>query len=82
MKTLLETLSALSKDKMLHFFYGSLFSFVAIHFMDGRLAVLAIFVLAVLKELYDMKKTGFSVADIAFTTVPAILYLGVLNICQ
>jgi hypothetical protein len=79
MKTLLETLSSLPKDKMLHFFYGSLFSFVAIHFMEGRLAVLATFLLAV-KELYDIKKTGFSFVDIAFTTVPAILYLGVLNI--
>ena len=68
------------KSKMLHFFYGSLFSFVAIHFLEGRMAVLATFVLAVLKELYDIKKTGFSFVDIAFTTVPAILYLGVLNI--
>ncbi len=80
MKRIIETLAALAKDKMLHFFYGSLFSFVAIHFLEGRLAVLATFVLAVLKELYDIKKTGFSPADIAFTTVPAILYLGVLNI--
>jgi len=80
MKTIIETLAALPKDKMLHFFYGSLFSFVAIHFLEGRMAVLATFVLAVLKELYDMKKTGFSIADIAFTTIPAILYLGVLNI--
>jgi len=82
MKELLKKLASIPNDKLLHFFYGSLFSFVAIHFLEGRLAVLAIFVLAVLKELYDMKKTGFSVADIAFTTVPAILYLGVLNICQ
>ena len=80
MSKLFEVLAALPKDKMLHFFYGSLFSFVAIHFLEGRLAVLATFVLAVLKELYDMKKTGFSFVDIAFTTVPAILYLGVLNI--
>ena len=80
MKTIIEILASLPKDKMLHFFYGSLFSFVAIHFLEGRIAVLATFVLAVLKELYDMKKTGFSFVDIAFTTVPAILYLGVLNI--
>ena len=80
MSKLFEVFASLPKDKMLHFFYGSLFSFVAIHFLEGRLAVLATFVLAVLKELYDMKKTGFSIADIAFTTIPAILYLGVLNI--
>jgi len=80
MNKIIEALSALPKDKMLHFFYGSLFSFVAIHFLEGRLAVLATFALAVLKELYDIKKTGFSIVDIAFTTVPAILYLGVLNI--
>ncbi len=80
MSKLFEVFASLPKDKMLHFFYGSLFSFVAIHFLEGRLAVLATFVLAVLKELYDIKKTGFSPADIAFTTVPAILYLGVLNI--
>ena len=80
MKTIIETLASLPKDKMLHFFYGSLFSFVSIHFLEGRMAVLATFVLAILKELYDMKKTGFSIADIAFTTAPAILYLGVLNI--
>ena len=80
MKTIIEILASLPKDKMLHFFYGSLFSFVAIHFLEGRMAVLATFILAVLKELYDMKKTGFSIADIAFTTIPAILYLGVLNI--
>ena len=80
MRKLFEVFAALPKDKMLHFFYGSLFSFVAIHFLEGRIAVLATFVLAVLKELYDMKKTGFSFVDIAFTTVPAILYLGVLNI--
>lgn len=80
MKRVFEVMSALPKDKMLHFFYGSLFSFVAIHFMEGRMAVLATFVLAVLKEVYDIKKTGFSPVDIAFTTIPAILYLGVLNI--
>ena len=80
MSKLFEVFASLPKDKMLHFFYGSLFSFVAIHFLEGRIAVLATFVLAVLKELYDMKKTGFSIADIAFTTIPAILYLGVLNI--
>ncbi len=80
MSKLFEVFASLPKDKMLHFFYGSLFSFVAIHFLEGRLAVLATFVLAVLKELYDMKKTGFSIADIAFTTLPAILYLVVLNI--
>ena len=80
MSKLFEVFASLPADKMLHFFYGSLFSFVAIHFLEGRLAVLATFVLAVLKELYDMKKTGFSPADIAFTTAPAILYLGVLNI--
>ena len=80
MSKLFEVFASLPKDKMLHFFYGSLFSFVAIHFLEGRMAVLATFVLAVLKELYDMKKTGFSIADIAFTTIPAILYLGVLNI--
>ena len=80
MNKIIEALSSLPKDKMLHFFYGSLFSFVAIHFLEGRLAVLATFVLAVLKELYDMKKTGFSIVDIAFTVAPAILYLGVLNI--
>ena len=80
MSKLFEVFASLPKDKMLHFFYGSLFSFVAIHFLEGIMAVLATFVLAVLKELYDMKKTGFSIADIAFTTIPAILYLGVLNI--
>jgi hypothetical protein len=80
MKRIIETLASLPADKMLHFFYGSLFSFVAIHFLEGRLAVLATFVLAVLKELYDMKKTGFSIVDIAFTVAPAIMYLGVLNI--
>ena len=80
MSKLFEVFASLPKDKMLHFFYGSLFSFVAIHFLEGRIAVLATFVLAVLKELYDMKKTGFSIADIAFTTIPAILYLGLLNI--
>ncbi len=82
MKTLLETLSLLPKDKMLHFFYGSLFSFVAIHFIDGKLTVLATLILAVAKEVYDIKKTGFSLTDIAFTTIPSIFYLGVLNICQ
>jgi hypothetical protein len=80
MKTLLETLSSLPKDKLLHFFYGSLFSFVAFHFLDGKIAVLSTFVLAVSKEIYDMKKTGFSVLDIISTTAPAILYLGILNL--
>ena len=38
MKRVFEAMSALPNDKLLHFFYGSLFSFVAFHFMDGLVA--------------------------------------------
>ena len=86
MKRVFEAMSALPNDKLLHFFYGSLFSFVAFHFMDGLVAFWTVFGLAIAKEVYDVsitkftKLTRFSVADVAFTVAPAIMHLGLINL--
>ncbi len=86
MKRVFEAMSALPNDKLLHFFYGSMFSFVAFHFMDGLVAFWTVFALAVAKEVYDVaitkftKPTRFSVLDIVATVAPAIMHLGLINL--
>ena len=66
-------------DKMLHFFIGSIISFFALHFFNPQVAFIIVLVVAILKEVYDYKKTGFSFLDIVFTIMPCIMHLGILN---
>jgi len=80
MKSILETIANIfAKDKLLHFFYGSIISFLMLHFIDGLITLILVAGIGVGKELYDIDKTGFSFIDIIFTVMPAIMYLAILN---
>ena len=80
MKSILETIASMfAKDKLLHFFYGSIISFLMLHFIDGLITLILVAGIGVGKELYDIDKTGFSFIDIIFTVMPAIMYLAILN---
>ena len=81
MKTLLETLSSLPKDKLLHFFYGSIISFLSI-IIFGINGLWINVVIAAAKEIvYDglMKKGTIDFYDFVFTCIPSLMYLILYN---
>jgi len=76
-KQLFSTLNKVPNDKLLHFFYGTILSFVGFLLIgDGALVVVA--AIAAAKELvWDkaMSKGNCDVKDFAYTVVPAIMML-------
>ena len=76
-KQLFSKLNKVPNDKLLHFFYGTILSFVGFILLgDGALVVVA--AMAAAKELvWDkvMKKGNCEMADFIYTVVPAIMML-------
>jgi|TARA_B110000908_G_C10035970_1_gene349564 hypothetical protein len=76
-KQLFSTLNKVPNDKLLHFFYGTILSFVGFLLIgDGALVVVA--AIAAAKELvWDkaMSKGNCDVKDFVYTVVPAIMML-------
>jgi len=70
-------LSSIPNDKLLHFFYGSIISFISVFFI-GIQGLWITVVIASLKEiLYDgiMNKGTVDFYDFVFTCIPCLMYL-------
>ncbi len=76
-KQLFSTLNKVPNDKLLHFFYGTILSFVGFVLIgDGALVIVA--AIAAAKELVWDKALGkgnCELADFIYTTAPAIIML-------
>ena len=69
--------SNIPKDKLLHFFYGAILSFIFI-IVFGIKGLLIVVVIAAAKELiYDwyMSKGNAEFSDFVFTCIPVIMFL-------
>ena len=77
MKTLLETLSSLPKDKLLHFFYGSLIAYVFLGLgFEITLTFILVVCIAFIKEVYDkINTTLFSFVDFLYTVATPLILL-------
>ncbi len=77
MKKLQSFLSKIPKDKLLHFFYGTLIGAPLVAFTNPLVAFFGISIVAIGKELYDdLSGTGtIDVYDAIFTVVPTALML-------
>jgi len=68
-------LANIPQDKLLHFFYGAIISFILGLFIPQLYVILAVLLIAVAKELHDLfiKRTKIDYLDIVFTLIPAFL---------
>ena len=76
-KQLFSTLNKVPNDKLLHFFYGTILSFVGF-LLIGDVTLVIVAAIAAAKELvWDkaMGKGNCEIADFVYTTVPAIMML-------
>lgn len=71
-----ETAGSLQKDKLLHFFFGTFIAFGLTLTLSAGYMMLGTLIVAVSKELLDkyVRDTKFSIADIIFTVIPAVLF--------
>tara|TARA_R110000822_G_scaffold22436_1_gene70411 strand:- start:249 stop:494 length:246 start_codon:yes stop_codon:yes gene_type:complete len=76
MNKILEKISNIPNDKLLHFFWGSILSFVFILIL-GIKGVFSTFIVAIAKEFYDWysKKGTPELADFIATIIPAIMFI-------
>ena len=76
MDKLVELMADISKDKLLHSFYGVLIYLVAA-LVSPMFGILAVIVAAIAKEVYDeIKYGGSDWVDIAATVgIPTVLFL-------
>ena len=77
MKELLKKLASIPNDKLLHFFYGSLISYV---FLGLGFKITLTFILVVsigfIKEVYDkINSTLFSFVDFLYTVATPLILL-------
>ena len=76
-KQISSTLNKIPNDKLLHFFYGTILSFVGFLLL-GDIALVIVAAIAAAKELiWDkaMGKGNCEIADFIYTTAPAIMML-------
>jgi len=76
-KQIFSTLNKIPNDKLLHFFYGTILSFVGFLLL-GDIALVVVAAIAAAKELiWDkaMGKGNCEIADFIYTTAPAIMML-------
>jgi len=73
---MIDKLSAIPKDKLLHSFYGCLI-YAVVAYVSPWLAIGVVVVAAVGKEIYDERSYGgFDWVDIAYTVAIPLLLLG------
>jgi len=76
-KQIFSTLNKIPNDKLLHFFYGTILSFVGFLLL-GDIALVIVAAIAAAKELIWDKAIGkgnCEIADFIYTTAPAIMML-------
>ena len=72
---MLEKLSNIQKDKLLHFFWGAILSFILILFL-GKIGVIIALIIPAVKELYYDKYLGKGCCewtDYFYTIAPTIM---------
>lgn len=76
MDKVINWMSQIPKDKLLHSFYGVLV-YIGMSLVNLELALWSVVILAMVKEFYDEYKYGkFDYVDILYTVaIPCILYL-------
>lgn len=76
MDKVIDWMSRIPKDKLLHSFYGVLI-YISMSLINLELALWAVVIIAIVKEFYDeYMYGGFDYVDILYTVaIPCILYL-------
>lgn len=76
MEKLIKKLASIPHDKLLHSFYGTIV-YILLSYINPSIAIAAVFILAISKEIYDeIKYGGFDYKDIIATIViPILIYL-------
>ena len=72
---ILKKLANIQKDKLLHFFYGAILSFILILFL-GKIGIIIALIIPAIKELYYDKYLGKGCcewADYFYTIAPTIM---------
>ena len=75
MDYLLRKLGNIQKDKLLHFFWGAILSFILILFF-GKIGIIIALIIPAIKELYYDKYLGkgcWEWADYFYTIAPTIM---------
>ena len=78
----LRKLGNIQKDKLLHFFWGAILSFILILFL-GKIGIIIAFIILAIKELYYDKYLGRGCcewADYFYTIAPTIML--VIMLCK
>jgi hypothetical protein len=82
MKTkILKIFGSINKDKLLHFFYGSIISFLSIVIFGINGLWINVVIAAAKEIVYDglMKKGTVDFYDFIFTCIPSLMYLILYN---
>jgi hypothetical protein len=80
MKELIDKLSKIKHDKLLHFFYGTVISFIGI-IIFGLYGLWLTVIIGAWKEwIYDKKYGTPDIWDFAWTILPAIMLIILNNI--
>ena len=75
MDYLLRKLGNIQKDKLLHFFWGAILSFILILFF-GKIGIIIALIIPAIKELYYDKYLGkgnCELADYFYTIAPTVM---------
>lgn len=68
-------MTKIPNDKLLHSFYGMVI-YTLFLTINANISIIVVLLVAVLKELYDINKTGFSLSDILATSgFPLLLWI-------
>lgn len=59
----------IATDKILHFLVGYTIAFTVMEWLSWIVAIVAVVVVGLAKELYDIKRTGFDEIDLLFTII-------------
>jgi len=80
MKKIIEKLTEIKHDKLLHFFYGTIISFIGVGIF-GLWGLLLTVIIGAWKELvYDKKHGTPDIWDFVWTILPAIMFVILYNI--
>ena len=78
-----DIITSIQKDKLLHFFVGSIILFLSLLFFNTLISISIVVLIAAIKEIvYDdfLKKGTPEVADFIYTILPCLFYLININV--
>ena len=80
MKKIIDKLTKIKHDKLLHFFYGTVISFIGVSIFGLWGLTLTVLVGAWKELVYDKQHGTPDVWDFAWTILPAIMFIILYNI--